>query len=140
MTKRSKLRKTKASTRPGPGRPTLFDPAFHPDDYVRLARLGRTKAQICGEWGIDRDTLLGWSKDKRRAELICAMKKGDELRVAHYTTWGLEIAEGKHPNAKQTMAIFMLKNICPKDFRDRIDHTHSLDVEDMQFDDPGEAA
>lgn len=123
----------KPKAKPVMGRPTLYDPDYHPESYIALCREGKTRAEICAEWGIDRDTLLEWSSGKKHPDFSGAIKKGDELRSRWWTRFGVAIASGQIKNAQQTMAIFLMKNICPQDYRDRIDHSHSLSVEEMEW-------
>ncbi len=124
------------SKRPKPklpvGRPSEYDPDFHPGSYLQLASEGKTKAQICTAWGIHRGTLFDWSSDKRRAELLNAIKRGDEARATWWTNFATGLAAGQI-KGNPTMTIFLMKNILPTDFKDRIDHSHTLDVEDMIF-------
>lgn len=116
-----------------PGRPGIYDKNFHPKSYVELASAGKTKAQICAAWGISREALDNWSKDrKNKPELLDAIKEGDDLRTAWWNNLALGIASGQI-KGNPTMTIFLMKNICSKDFRDRVEHAHSLDVEEMEW-------
>lgn len=115
-------------------RPTDYDPAFHPQNYVELSRLGNTKAQICAAWGKSRDTLHNWSQDKeRKPEFSDAIKEGDELRTAWWINFTTAGTTGRMRGFQQTMAIYLMNNICSKDFRARVEHTHALEIEDMDF-------
>lgn len=112
---------------------SVYDPNFHPADFIRLSAEGKTKAQICASWGIHRDTLHDWIRTRDYKDLSDAVKRGEELRSQWWTNLATGIAAGRVPGAKEAMTIFLMKNICPNDFRDRIDHSHTLDVEEMEF-------
>lgn len=68
------------------GRPSKYRSEFHPDDFIKLSRTGKTFAQIAGEWDIDRETLWSWSK--RHKEFANAVKKGRDLAEAWYMNIG----------------------------------------------------
>lgn len=139
MTKRPRKKSPTKKYSVKTGRPTDYDPKFHPADYIRLASEGKPRFSICAAWGIHRDTLHSWSTDKRNAEFTDAIKKGDEARAAWFTNLLLGQATGQI-KGNVAAAIFLAKNVCPKDFRDKIDHAHTLEVEDMIFEDEGDAA
>lgn len=138
MTKRRPKKKRRKLPGYTTGAPTLYDPRYHPQSYIELSRKGRPKFEICATWGIDRGTLHDWSTSKKRPELIHAMKIGDELRTAWWASEGEKLALGKTKNGNGAMMRFMMTNICSRDFRMKIDHAHTLDVEDMIFEDEGE--
>ena len=116
------------------GAPTKYNPDFHPASYIELSATGKTKAQIAAAWGIDRDTLLEWSKDRvGKPELSGAIKKGDVLRTSWWTNHAISIATGGNTKGDTGMTIFLMKNICSADFRDKPEHHDGLDVEDIEW-------
>lgn len=118
----------------GVGRPTVYNSAFHPTDYLRQSRLGATRAQICATWNIHRDTMNDWSKDRKgKPEFSDAVKVGDELRTAWWENFGQTGAAGAMKFFKQTVYIYLMNNVCKKDYRARVEFTQALDVEDIEW-------
>lgn len=68
------------------GRPSKYRKDFHPEDFIRLSRQGKTFAQIAAAWDIDRETL--WSWGKRHTEFANAIKRGRQLAEAWYMEIG----------------------------------------------------
>lgn len=68
------------------GRPTKYRKEFHPQDFIRLSKQGKTLAQIALEWDVDRDTVQEWRK--RHKEFSVAIKKGREFAEAWYMNLG----------------------------------------------------
>lgn len=75
------------------GRPSLYRPEFHPEDFVRQSRDGKTFKQIAASWNIDRDTLLKWSK--RHKEFNGTIKRGRQLAEAWYMDIGRSAMMGQ---------------------------------------------
>lgn len=113
------------------GRPSVYDKTFHPQSYIDLCRIGKTKAQICGMWGIHRGTLMEWTKDQSRPEFSTAIKEGDELRIAWWEEFGAQGILAKR--FQQVGWIYFMNNVCQRDYRARVEHTHALNIEDMDF-------
>lgn len=44
------------------GRPTKYDPEFHPDSYLGFAKEGWTIYEVCREWNIAVSTFYEWVK------------------------------------------------------------------------------
>lgn len=45
------------------GRPTKYNPDFHPEEIIRLMKeQGKTAVQVARDWDIDVDTLYEWAK------------------------------------------------------------------------------
>lgn len=121
-----------------PGAPLQYDQGFHPQSYIDLAKKGLGKAQICASWGISRDTLHRWQNDKRFPEFSDAIKAGDEARTGWWSNFSSAGTTGKMKGFQQTMCIYLMNNICSKDFKARVEHTHGLSIEDMDFGSDGE--
>lgn len=77
----------------GVGRPTKYRPTFHPEDFVRQSRQGKTFAQIAAIWDVDRDTIQEWTK--KHKEFSVAVKKGRQLAEAWYIALGQAAMVGK---------------------------------------------
>jgi len=110
--KKTKKKKTKKKTKALPepiGRPSKYDPDFHPQSYVLLSEEGKAKAQIAAEWGISRETLREWGKDKKRPEFSCAVRHGDALREAWWIEEGKRIITSGKGNGH--LFAFFMKNI-----------------------------
>ena len=112
------------------GRPTKYRKAFHPKDYLRLCKEGKTIAQVCAEWEISRDTLNKWGKDKTKKEFTDAIKKGKEAREAWFVNFGMNIAAGQMKGSNVVAYIWLTKNCLG--WKDKIENTH-ID-QDMDFD------
>jgi hypothetical protein len=70
----------------GPKGPTKYDKTFHPDDFLRLSKQGKTFAQIAKAWNIHRSTIIEWSQ--KHAEFSDAVRQGRELAEAWYMDLG----------------------------------------------------
>jgi len=63
---------------------TVYDPNFHPIDFVQHCKEGSTKTEICAAWGVASNTVLHWSKI--HPEFKKAYQLGAE---AHAAFWHL---------------------------------------------------
>lgn len=113
------------------GRPTKYNKNFHPEEYLRLSRAGKTKTQIADEWDIDFDTIDNWGR--KHKEFFGAIKRGRKALEAWYTNFGMNIAAGKMPKANVTAYIWLTKNCI--DWRDKKEIQHSVDDIDFEDDD-----
>lgn len=74
------------------GRPLKYRKEFHPQDFIRLSKQGKSLTQIALAWDIDRDTIYEWSK--RNKEFSGAVKKGRALAEAWYMDLGQQAMIG----------------------------------------------
>lgn len=91
------------------GRPSKFDPDFHPESFIELSKEGKTLAEICAAWGICRDTLWRWSKDKDRTIFSDAIKIGLQAREAWFVEQGKKIFRGEI-KGNPAPWVFIMKN------------------------------
>lgn len=56
------------------GRPTPYDPDFHPQDFIEQSKRGRQVIQIATSWDVHRDTVYEWAKVHE--EFSDAFKRG----------------------------------------------------------------
>ncbi len=75
------------------GRPPKYRKDFHPDDFLRLAKKGKTKIQIALEWDINPDTIQDWTK--KHQEFSVAVKKGRALSQAYWQNLGFQAMFGQ---------------------------------------------
>lgn len=70
----------------GFGRPTKYDPDFHPDNFIQLAKKGKLLIQIALIWDVHVDTLYEWAKVHK--DFSDAVKAGRQLAEAWYVEIG----------------------------------------------------
>lgn len=68
------------------GRPTKYEADFHPNDFIRLSKMGKTLMQIAFEWDVDRETVYTWGK--KHPIFLGAIKKGREYAESYYANLG----------------------------------------------------
>lgn len=72
---------------------SVYNPDFHPLDFIGFCKEGKHRSQICMAWGIHRATLDGWvGKHKEFGE---AYLKGRECFEAFWYDLGLNMVLGK---------------------------------------------
>lgn len=117
-------------TKRGPGQPTKFRPDFHPNDFLRLARQGKSIIQIAAIWDVDRETIYNW--DKKCPEFLGTIKKGQLLMEAWYSDLGQAAMLGQATLNGQKIKVdlgyfvWMSKNICK--WSDRVKNDDSVNV------------
>lgn len=120
------------------GRPTKYDPAFHPVWVEKMAKLGATDEEIADAFDVVTSTIWEWSNSF--PEFSSARKKGKHFadaevasKLFHRATGyeheetDVKVVEGqivltplvKHYAPDTTAAIFWLKNRNPAKWRDR---------------------
>lgn len=62
------------------GRPTKYDPDFHPEDCIRLGKLGYFKVEMAEEWDVSCDTINDWMHANQ--EFLHAYKKACSYRAS----------------------------------------------------------
>jgi hypothetical protein len=75
------------------GRPTKYDPKFHPKDFIEQSKNGKTLAQIALTWDLNRDTIHEWKK--KHPKFSDAVKKGRQFCEAWYMNLGLAAMLGQ---------------------------------------------
>lgn len=68
------------------GRPPIYDPDFHPKDFIRRSKMGQHMYVIAYEWDLARDTIYDWAN--KHPEFSYAFKKGKELAESWYMKLG----------------------------------------------------
>ena len=107
------------------GRPTKYDPDFHPESYIELSKQGKTSAQITTEWDIHPDTKYEWMRNHK--EFSEAVKKGQRALEAWFTNFGMNIAAGKMDKSNVTAYIWLTKNCIG--WRDKVENVnYDIDV------------
>lgn len=89
------------------GRPPKYDKDFHPDDFIRLSRLGKNKTQIAFEWEVCRDTMYDWERNHR--DFSYALKKGHEFFRGYWENFFYDAAHLKR-RIDLGSAIWLTKN------------------------------
>jgi hypothetical protein len=62
------------------GRPTDYDPDFHPTDCLRLGKMGYFKVQMADEWDVCVDTISEWCIQHKN--FSAAYKRAQGLRAS----------------------------------------------------------
>jgi len=98
------------------GRPAKYRRGFHPREFVKLSKKGKSITQIACEWDVVRDTLYEWGR--KHPEFSDAMKKGREACEAWYTNLGvgamtgqLPLIDGKKMVVNLGFFVWMTKNV-----------------------------
>ena len=93
------------------GRPTKYRADFHPNDFIRLSKLGKNLTQIALEWDIDRDTIYDWGK--KYPLFSGAIKKGRAFAEAWYVNIGQQamMREGHGVNVNLGFYVWLTKNL-----------------------------
>ena len=125
--------KRKRKPRGGPnGKPTSYR-AEYDQQIIEFSKKGYTIAQVCAEWGIARETLYGWVRDKDKYPTFSpAFKAAKEHREVWWTKFGINLMAGKVPKGNATAFIWMTKNILR--WRDVPEEENDESVEDLVFD------
>ena len=112
--------KTKLTTKPTKpklksGRPTKYDPDFHPANFLAQSKQGRNLTQISCGWNMSRDTLYEWAK--HHPIFSDALKDGREYCEAWYTNLGMAAMvgqatiDGKKVDFNLGAFVWMTKNV-----------------------------
>jgi hypothetical protein len=97
------------------GRPTKYDPKFHPKDFIEQSKNGKTLAQIALTWDLNRDTIHEWKK--KHPKFSDAVKKGRQFCEAWYMNLGLAAmlgqakSDGKPINVNLGYFCWLTKNM-----------------------------
>lgn len=75
------------------GRPTDYKPNFHPEDFIRLSKQGKTICQIAAIWDIDESTFHRWTK--RHKLFSMSVKKGQFFCQAWWMDVGTKAMFGE---------------------------------------------
>lgn len=68
------------------GRPSEYNPAFHPVEFIKQSNQGLTVTQIASAWGLHKATLYDWAK--RHPQFLDAMSLGKQLSETWYENVG----------------------------------------------------
>lgn len=116
------------------GRPTIYDPEFHPESFIELSRQGKLLAEICAEWEISRDTLWRWAKDDSKQEFSDAIKIGMQLREAEWIKKGMSFMEFSKDRSVVPW-LFIMKNCFgwsdKQEINQNNNHSGSIDLKDI---------
>lgn len=135
------------------GRPSLYNPDFHPKKASELCLAGKTDQEIAAALGVNEATLTNWKK--QYPDFLASLKESKDaadapvVKSLYQRALGYEYTETsvkKDPErgttttttTKQvapdvTAQIFWLKNRQPRDWRDKHDIEHTGNVV-MHFD------
>lgn len=129
--------------KPQLGRPTKYNPQFHPDLVGALAALGLTDEEICKRLKISKPTLYEWEKkypdfsnskreNKENPDRAIEGVLFEKATGKFYVTEELLDENGEVVNIRRkqvppsdTALIFWLKNRKPADWRDKQEIEHS---------------
>ena len=106
-------------------RPAKYLRKFHPGDFIRLSKGGKTLTQIALAWNVHRDTIYEWAR--RHKEFSDAIKKGRAFAEGWYMDLGQAamVGEAKYDNKKINlnlgMFVWLTKNLFK--WSDKIDQT-----------------
>ena len=119
------------------GRPPKYNKDFHPEDFIRLAKLGKNKKQIAFEWDVCRDTVLDWEKTHK--EFSCAIKKGHQFFEAYWINFFHDAAHLKR-RIDLGAAIWLTKNTLGWSDKQEIKQESeiSVDMQGFKFVEPKE--
>jgi len=114
------------------GAPPKYRDTF-PAEIIEMSKKGYTLSQICAQWGIHRETLWSWSKEKeKRPEFYHAYKEAKEHREVWWIKFGIQLMAGKVPKGNATAFVWMTKNILR--WRDVPEEDNDESIEDLIFD------
>lgn len=102
------------------GKPPKYRKDFHPEDFLRLSKEGKTDIEIAALWGVHRNRIYNWAKS--HPEFSEAFKLGRDASEAWYINFGKNIAAGKVKNANVTAYIWLTKNCIG--WSDKIEQTN----------------
>lgn len=111
----------------------MYKKDVHPQELIEMAKKGYTISQTCSEWGISRDTLYQWNKDKTtKPDFHKAFKVAKEHREVWWIKFGINLMAGKVKGGNATAYVWMTKNILKwKDMPE--DDDGDDDIEDLIF-------
>jgi hypothetical protein len=113
--------------KPGPikmGRPSSYKPEFC-KTIVTMGMSGAGKAEMAAAIGCSRETFIQWQL--AHTEFSDAVKAAVYLSQAWWERGGRDGAFGKVPGFNQTAFIFTMKNMFGDDWRDKVEHSGSVD-------------
>ena len=125
----------KKVTRKKIGRPSGFDPNFHPAQAKKWLSEGGTKAGCAAAFGISHETYCQWQNKyadfaEANKQGVAVMEKtivGSMFKSAN----GYVSEDGKEFAPNITAGIFLLKNINPNDWRDRREVVSEVKITDL---------
>lgn len=88
------------------GRPTLYDPNFHPQNCIELGKQGYFKVQMAEVWDVDTDTIDEWRK--KHVEFSGAYKRACNYRAAWLLAQGREGLFGNKDSQLNALAWSMM--------------------------------
>jgi len=88
------------------GRPTLYDPEFHPAECERLGHLGYFKVEMAKAWNVDADTVTNWCH--AHPEFFSAYKRAQGFRAAWLLEQGKAGLFGSKDNTFNAVAWSMM--------------------------------
>jgi hypothetical protein len=112
------------------GRPTSYKPEYC-DRIVEMGAYGASKAEMCADIGISRQTYDDWKA--AHPEFLEADKKAVELSQGWWEQQGRVATFGGTDGFNATSYIFNMKNRFPGDWRDKkevdvsLSHEQALD-------------
>jgi hypothetical protein len=109
---------------PPKGRPTKYEESFHPDDFIRLSKEGKSLTQIALEWDVHRDSIYEW---KNLYPIFSdAIKKGRLFAEAWYMNVGQQMMFMSPQNFNTGIFVWMTKNMF--NWSDKLDTKHSGEI------------
>ena len=114
------------------GAKTKYRADFHPEDFIKQSRQGKTLAQIAASWNIDRDSITNWGN--KNEEFFRAIKEGRQLAEAWYinigqmAVLGKVTVEGKPVQINLGFFVWMTKNMF--NWSDKVEQKLDAKVED----------
>lgn len=108
------------------GQPTKYNKKFHPDDFIRLSKLGKCKTQICAVWDISRETIYNWAE--KHKEFFDAIKKGEDFCAAWYMDSGQDAIHSDPKTFNTGAFVWMTKNILKWSDKIQTQVQHSGDI------------
>lgn len=112
------------------GRPSEYRADFHPKEYIRLSKMGKSMTQIACTWDLDRQTLYDWAE--RHRKFAGALKKGREGMENWYSELGQAAMIGQATFNGQKVKldvglyVWLTKNICK--WSDRVQNDDTVKV------------
>lgn len=89
-------------------RPSSYRKDFHPEDFIKLSKKGKTIKQIALEWDISRETIYAWARTNK--EFSDTIKRGNEFCEGWWIDSGVDAMMGRN-KYNLGFYVWMTKNL-----------------------------
>lgn len=112
------------------GRPPKYRADVHPQSLIEAAEQGLSLTAWCGTMEVERTVIIEWSEQYSEFARAVEIAKAKRLRFFETKAVAMMSSEGlaRPTGGQATLALFMLKNHGPDEFKDRQEVTHNVGI------------